>query len=151
VNKNDDLNTVNGTITPKLQYVRRTRFISWYALAAIPVLYAPVIKDTETACFARLGLGGSGLFGFSAGLDGTFVVYPVRTYTGMSISLDYQYGSFGAEIEMNTNKNFTIYTTDARFELYIKQFTFWIGFYIQNTDSAGDLFFNPYIGIKYSL
>ncbi|WP_010258175.1 hypothetical protein [Treponema primitia] len=150
VNKNSGIDAVSGVVTPKLQYVRHAGFGSWYALASFPVMYASFIKDSETVFFTKLSLGWGGALGLSAELNGTFIVHPDAGYGGMGLSLDYAHGSFGAEIEITANKDFNVYIVDPTFEFYIGQIILWTGAYFGNIGGRGNVYINPYIGVKYS-
>jgi hypothetical protein len=149
-NKNDAIDTVSGTVIPKVQYVRRSDSGTWYTATAFPIQYASFIKDAAAAYFTRISLGWNGSFGLGTELNGTFALYPNPAETSIGVSVDYEYNFFGVELEITAKKDFKVYIIDPAFELYFGRSTVWAGVYFENIGGDGNVHINPYFGAKYS-
>jgi hypothetical protein len=138
-----DANGDGSILEPSITYTLGLNPGDLYVTAGLPFAYQP---DTAIGTYGTLGFA----FGFGLGLEATFNldINPESGYGGTDFVVSYDHDAFYAEVELNVDNEFKVFTITPEFDYYFRNFTFWIN---AEFDGIGDeIAITPAIGVTYS-
>jgi hypothetical protein len=116
----------------------------FYAAVGLPLTY---LDDFALGIFARLGFG----FSFGLGLEATlnFALAEEAGYDGTDFIVSYEHDLFYAEVELNIDGEFKVFTITPEFDYFFKNFTFFVK---AEFDGIGgdEVSITPALGVTYS-
>jgi PIN domain nuclease of toxin-antitoxin system len=139
-----DANGDGSIFEPSVTYTLGLNPGDLYVTAGLPLTYQP---ETALGAYGTVGFG----FSFGLGLEATlnFGVNPEAEYSGVDFLVSYEHDLFYAEVEINTDKEFTAFTVTPEFDYFFNNFTFFIK--AEFADIGGEeIGITPAIGVTYS-
>ncbi|MDR2793763.1 MAG: hypothetical protein LBB61_08895 [Treponema sp.] len=113
--------------------------------AGFPIGYLP---DTTFGTYATAGFAFP--FGFGFEVTANMAISPEADYSETNVVLYYAADVFSAELEIDADAEFKVYTISPFVEWYVGSFTIWGGVDFGNIGGADSVSVEPYIGVKYS-
>ncbi|MDR2743320.1 MAG: hypothetical protein LBB98_14385 [Treponema sp.] len=115
-----------------------------YVTAGLPLTYLP---DTALGIYGTAGFA----FSFGLGLEASanFGINPEAECSGTDFLVSYEYDAFYAEVEVNADKEFKLFTITPEFDYSFKNFTFYVN--AEFADIGGEeVVITPALGVTYS-
>jgi hypothetical protein len=138
-----DANEYGSILEPSVTYTLGLNPGDFYVTAGTPFTYQ---ADTAFGAYGTLGFA----FGFGLGLEATcnFDITPEAGYGGTDFIVSYEHDTFYAEVELNIDNEFKVFTITPEFDYFFRNFTFWVN---AEFDGVGDeIAISPALGITYS-
>lgn len=140
IDPDDDM---DGMIEPSVKYSQGFDFGDLFVKIGLPYTYEP---DTATDLYGTLGYGKNG---FGVELMGKYNIDPDGKRTGYEALFSYEADMYYAEVNIESDKSFEVYTVSPYAEIYLGKITAWAGIDFANIGGDGDVLVMPYIGGTY--